>query len=170
MKFVEIPVEESGFNAFSDWSRYILVTAGTVDHCNTLLVTWGSFGVMWRRKIASIYIRDSRYTKKFLDEEEYFTLSCLPPEDKPKMSYMGSHSGRDENKYEKAGLHPIDLDGAAGIEEANLVFVCRKVYGERMEREKYTNPAVFDEWDKGKNEGNIHNMYIGEIVKVYKKV
>lgn len=169
MKFKEIPVEECGFNALSDWSKYVLVTAGTVGQCNTLLVTWGSFGVMWRRKIATVYIRESRYTKTFLDSQDYFTLSMLSPEDKPKMSYMGSHSGRDEDKYEKAGLHLIDLDGAAGIEEANLVLVCKKVYTDEMAREKYTNPAVFDEWNKGRNEGNTHHMYIGEIIKAYVK-
>ncbi len=28
MKFTEIAPEESGFNPFTDWSKYILVTAG----------------------------------------------------------------------------------------------------------------------------------------------
>ena len=45
----------------------------------------------------------------------------------------------------------------------------KKVYTDEMAREKYTNPAVFDEWNKGRNEGNTHHMYIGEIIKAYVK-
>ena len=50
MKFTEIAPEESGFNPFTDWSKYILVTAGQKEKCNTLLVTWGTFGQIWRKK------------------------------------------------------------------------------------------------------------------------
>ena len=86
----------------------------------------GGFGVMWRKKTATIYIRQSRFTKTILDSQDYFTLSFLPEKHKPQMSYMGSHSGRDENKYEGSGLHPLAIGDAAGIEEADLIFVCKK--------------------------------------------
>lgn len=82
--------------SFTSWSRYVLVTAGNIEKCNTLPVTWGGFGVMWRKKTATIYIRQSRFTKTILDSHDYFTLSFLPEKHKPQMSYMGSHSGRDE--------------------------------------------------------------------------
>ena len=100
MAFTEITPEEININPFTSWSRYVLVTAGNIEKCNTLLVTWGGFGVMWRKKTATIYIRQSRFTKTILDSQDYFTLSFLPEKHKPQMSYMGSHSGRDENKYE----------------------------------------------------------------------
>ena len=109
MAFTEITPEEININPFTSWSRYVLVTAGNIKKCNTLLVTWGGFGVMWRKKTATIYIRQSRFTKTILDSQDYFTLSFLPEKHKPQMSYMGSHSGRDENKYEGSGLHPLCL-------------------------------------------------------------
>lgn len=96
MAFTEITPEEININPFTSWSRYVLVTAGNIEKCNTLLVTWGGFGVMWRKKTATIYIRQSRFTKTILDSQDYFTLSFLPEKHKPQMSYMGSHSGRDE--------------------------------------------------------------------------
>lgn len=126
MAFTEITPEEININPFTSWSRYVLVTAGNIEKCNTLLVTWGGFGVMWRKKTATIYIRQSRFTKTILDSQDYFTLSFLPEKHKPQMSYMGSHSGRDENKYEGSGLHPLAIGDAAGIEEADLIFVCKK--------------------------------------------
>ena len=69
MTFTEITPEEININPFTSWSRYVLVTAGNIEKCNTLLVTWGGFGVMWRKKTATIYIRQrisSSYAKKFI--------------------------------------------------------------------------------------------------------
>ena len=63
MSFKEIPVEECGINPFADLSKYCIVTAGNKEKCNSMLVTWGSFGVMWRKPTATIYIRQSRFTK-----------------------------------------------------------------------------------------------------------
>ena len=62
MAFTEITPEEININPFTSWSRYVLVTAGNIEKCNTLLVTWGGFGVMWRKKTATIYIRPVSYT------------------------------------------------------------------------------------------------------------
>ena len=82
MAFTEITPEEININPFTSWSRYVLVTAGNIEKCNTLLVTWGGFGVMWRKKTATIYIRQSRFTKTILDSQDYFTLSFLPEKHK----------------------------------------------------------------------------------------
>ena len=78
MAFTEITPEEININPFTSWSRYVLVTAGNIEKCNTLLVTWGGFGVMWRKKTATIYIRQSRFTKTILDSQDYFT-PVIPP-------------------------------------------------------------------------------------------
>lgn len=78
MSFKEIPVEECGINPFADLSKYCIVTAGNKEKCNPMLVTWGSFGVMWRKPTATIYIRQSRFTKTILDSQDYYTLSVLP--------------------------------------------------------------------------------------------
>ena len=67
----------------------------------------GRFGVMWRKPVASIYIRQSRFTKTILDAQDYFTLSFPPVSYKPKESYMGSHSGRDGDKFEGSGFIPM---------------------------------------------------------------
>lgn len=169
MKFMEMNPDELDFNTFSGWSKYVLVTAGNKEKCNTLLVTWGGAGVMWRKKTATIYIRQSRFTKTILDSQDYFTLSFLPEEYKPQMSYMGSHSGRDENKYEGSGLHPLAIGDAAGIEEANLIFVCKKIYTHEMTPDHYTDKETYEQWNSGRQANNNHSIYIGEIVKVLQK-
>ena len=96
MAFTEITPEEININPFTSWSRYVLVTAGNIEKCNTLLVTWGGFGVMWRKKTATIYIRQSRFTKTILDSQDYFTLSFLPEKHR-----SGSHLRMQKNLYRR---------------------------------------------------------------------
>lgn len=169
MGFKEIPVEECGLNPFADLKKYCIVTAGNMEKCNSLLVTWGMFGVMWRKPVASVFIRQSRFTKTILDSQDHFTLSFLPQELKPAMSYLGSHSGRDEDKYKNSGLTPADFAGAAGIKQAELVVVCRKIYTHEMKEEFYTDKDTYTAWNSGRQAGNNHSVYMGEIEHVFIK-
>ena len=170
MSFKEIPVEECGINPFADLSKYCIVTAGNKEKCNPMLVTWGTFGVMWRKPPATIYIRQSRFTKTILDSQDYYTLSVLPVSYKPKESYMGSHSGRDGDKFEGSGLTPCFIgDEAAAVEEADLILVCKKIYSHEMSSEFYTDKETYQRWNEGRQAGNNHSVFMGEIVKVLKK-
>ena len=82
---------------------------------------------------------------------------------------MGSHSGRDENKYEGSGLHPLAIGDAAGIEEADLIFVCKKIYTAEMTPDHYTDKSAYAEWNTGRRAGNNHSAYIGEVIKILQK-
>ena len=54
--------------------QWMLITAGTPEHCNTMTASWGGVGVMWAEPSATCYIRPQRYTKEFVDNSDYFTL------------------------------------------------------------------------------------------------
>ena len=68
MSFKEIKPEEIKDNPFKligkDW---MLVTAGNKDKCNTMTASWGAVGIMWGKPSVTCYIRQSRYTKEFLE-------------------------------------------------------------------------------------------------------
>ena len=42
------------------------------------------------------------------------------------MAYLGSVSGRDEDKIGKAGLTPVYADNTVYFEEAKLVLICNE--------------------------------------------
>ena len=48
--------------------QWLLITAGTPEHCNTMTASWGGVGVMWAEPSATCYIRPQRYTKEFVDK------------------------------------------------------------------------------------------------------
>ena len=57
-----------------DWA---LLTAGKAGGYNTMTVSWGGVGVLWGKNVVYIFIRDSRYTKEFIDNGEFFSMSFL---------------------------------------------------------------------------------------------
>ena len=39
--------------------QWMLITAGTPEHCNTMTASWGGLGVLWGADVATCYIRPS---------------------------------------------------------------------------------------------------------------
>ena len=76
----EINYKEMRFNPFNlIGDEWMLVTAGDEASCNTMIASWGHLGCLWGHNdpTAVIYIRPSRYTKEFVDEEGYFSLCVM---------------------------------------------------------------------------------------------
>lgn len=145
-------------------SKWMLVTAENGGKMNTLTASWGGLGSLWRRKVAFIFIRPSRYTYDFIEASGRFTLTFFDGH-MDALSYLGKTSGRDvPDKAEKAGLTPTHVDGQPTFEEGRLMISCKVIYRDPIEREKFTDPALDDEVNPG---GNRSIVYVGEIEKAY---
>ena len=89
--------------------EWMLVTAKNQEgKVNTMTASWGGLGVMWGKNVAVTVLRPQRYTKEFIDQSESFTLSFYDDTFKKDLSYLGSVSGRDEDKIAKTRLTPTD--------------------------------------------------------------
>ena len=101
-----IDPKEIGQNVFSlIGDQWMLITAGTAERCNTMTASWGGLGVLWRKPVATIYVRPQRYTYTFLEKNPYFTLSFFGPQWKKQLAYCGAVSGREEDKFAACGFH-----------------------------------------------------------------
>lgn len=144
------------------WS---LVTAGNGEKFNTMTVSWGAVGEIWGKDAAFVFIRPQRYTFEFIEKEDIFTLSFYGSEYKDALRICGSKSGRDIDKAAQCGLTPVFVDGGVTFEQAEYTIVCRKMASQ------FFDPAGFVDSSIENNYANkdYHKMYIGEIIKVYKK-
>ena len=122
-----------------DW---MLVTAGGPDKLNTMTASWGGLGVIWGEPAATVYLRPQRYTKEFVDAHDTFTLSFFDEGWRKQLAYLGTVSGRDEDKVAKAGLTPAFDQAGPYFEEASLVFVCRKAYVQAFEEALLRRPLA----------------------------
>ena len=146
--------------------QWMLITAGTAEQCNTMTASWGGLGVIWGSPAATCYIRPQRYTKEFVDREEYFTLSFFDESYRPQLSLCGSKSGRDVDKVKECGFTVKTAEcGAPYFEEASLVLVCRKRFVQPMAPQLIPED-VKERWYPQKD---YHTMYIGEIVEALTK-
>lgn len=163
----EITCDKLNENAFNlvgkDW---FLFTAEKDGKVNTMTASWGGIGVLWGKNVAYMFIRPQRYTKEFVDAADRLSISVLPNSFKKELGYLGSVSGRDEDKIAKSGLTVNKYEDVPYFEEARLTFICKKLYAQNLEEGCFIDKDMIDKWYPEKD---YHTMYVVEIEKILEK-
>lgn len=145
---------------------WCLLTAGDFHSgdFNTMTISWGAIGTMWSRPFAFVAVRHSRHTFAFMQRYETFTVSAFPKEYKKALSYLGSHSGREEDKIQTTGLTPqaSSVIAAPSFEEAELVIECQKIYADDLNPVHFVDQTIYDHYPNR----DFHRIYYGEILAV----
>lgn len=171
----EIDIYDLNRNPFEDFGKnWMALTAGTKEHgFNTMTIAWGHIGSLWERDSHSnrlptiiCYVRPTRYTKQFLDKEDYFTLTSFDESYRNTLGFIGSHSGRDVDKISSVGLTPVFENNTTYFAGGNLVYICKKLYHAPLIENGFTDRNLVD---FNYPEKDFHEMYVGEIIKVLSK-
>jgi flavin reductase (DIM6/NTAB) family NADH-FMN oxidoreductase RutF len=142
--------------------QWMLVTAGTREKCNTMTASWGGLGVLWKKNVATIYVRPQRYTYEFLEANDTFTLSFFGAHYRKALALCGSKSGRELDKIKECGFTvETAANGAPYFTQAELVMVCKKLYYHDINPAHFLDPSIESNYNQ-----DYHRMYIGEIVEV----
>ncbi len=168
MSFYEMPVTELSENFIRNiGEEWMLITAGNQQQYNMMTASWGFAGYMWGEPTAIAAIRPQRYTMKFVEQEETYTLSFYGA-DKKIHSICGKQSGRDINKTVATGLTPQfdTTTGAPYFKEARLVLICQKVYQQKLSGEGFFSKEIPDATYA---DGDYHHMIYGRIIKALVK-
>lgn len=165
MEFREISTSEINENVFDMiGKKWMLVTAAKSEQeVNTMTASWGGLGIMWGKPVAFIFIRPQRYTKEFIESSDTLSLTFFDESYRKMLSYMGSVSGKDEDKISKAGLNVRFDDKTPYFEEAETVFKVKKLYAQDMGAEFLVDKEINDKWYPA---DDWHTMYVCEIEKV----
>lgn len=163
----KIELSELRMNPFTKINtEKALITAGTEEHFNMMTIGWATFGILWRKPVTTAYVRHSRYTHAFTEENDCYAIVFLKPGHEKDIATLGTKSGRDMDKMKASGLTPVFVDGVPTFEEAELTLVCRKVYQDEITADKFL--------DGGKTmedcypTADMHTVYTGEVIAVYK--
>ena len=163
----EIRPEELHGDAFTMIGKeWMLVTAEKNGKVNTMTASWGGVGILWNKHVAFVFLRPQRYTKEFVDANDFLTLSFYDESYRKKLSYLGTVSGRDEDKIKGADLHVAYEHEVPYFEEANTVLVCRKLYAQNLKEECFIDKDLIL---KNYPQKDYHMMYVVEIEKVLVK-
>lgn len=162
--FQPIPVDLFECNPFNKIGKeWALITAGNKEKVNTMTVNWGGMGVMWGKNVFFLFIRESRYTKEFIDQNSFLSVSFLGEDYREALNYCGSHSGRDEDKIAKAGLSVGYKMGIPYIDEADAVVIGQKLSATKLTEDSFLTPDIAKKWY---SEGDLHTMYILEVMDI----
>lgn len=162
MKEINIrDIKESVVKLISnDWA---LLTAKDGNGCNPMTVSWGGVGELWGKDTATVYVRESRYTKKLIDSENYFSLCFFNENQKDALKFCGSKSGRDFDKVKETGLTAVYDEAAPYFAEAKLVLICRKMACQLLHESSFIDDDIMKKWY---SDGDMHYIYFSEIEKV----
>ena len=123
----------------------------------------GGLGVLWDKNVAFCFVRPTRHTYGFMNQNETFTLSFFDERYRSVLAYCGSHSGKHVNKVQKCGITPVagSVDDVY-FAEARLVLECRKIYFADINPSAFLAQTLTDVYP----EKDYHRMFIGEIEHV----
>jgi len=162
--FKKVSVYDLPYNVFNELNKnWTLISAKNPDGIvNTMTASWGMMGEMWGKEAVTVYIRQSRFTKEFVDSQDYFTISLFDGY-KKELGLLGSKSGRDGDKIAEAGFAVVDVEGQPSFEQSKCVLICRKMYQDDIALADL-GQDMKDAWYK---DGDYHTMYIAEITACY---
>lgn len=147
-----------------DWA---IITAGTPEKFNMMTASWGCLGNLWNKPVALCFVRPQRYTFEFTEREDNYTLTFFDENYRDKLQYLGTVSGRDEDKVKGSGFTPKILpSGNISFEEARLIIECKKIYVDFFHEINFMDTTIIPNFYSTKD---FHRIYIGEITNVWEK-
>ncbi len=118
---------------------------------------------MWNKNVAYIVIHPQRYTKEFVDNSDSFSLTFFDESYRETLSYLGTKSGRDEDKLEKSKLAVLHENNTPYFKETNIAISAKKLFAQEYKPESFIdnefNQKMYPYSDH-------HTLYIGEITKI----
>jgi len=147
--------------------EWMLITARKKDgKVNTMTASWGGTGELWNKPVAFLFVRPQRYTREFLNDGDYATVSFFDRKYRDALTVCGRKSGRDCDKIALAGLTVRSFGEAPAFEEANTVLTLKKLYVGRLEEKNFLDASVAAQNYPQKD---YHYVYICEILRGYKE-
>lgn len=143
----------------------MLLLASAGGAVNGMTIAWGGFGVMWGEPCVFFAVRPSRFTYLFTESGEDLSLCALAEDRAAALTYFGTHSGRDGDKFAATGLTLVRMPcGGVGVGEARLVITAQKRYAHAMSEGDFYAPATLSRW-YGREE--FHKLYVAAVKGIY---
>lgn len=170
MSFKQISPEELNQNPFvAIGSEWMLIAAEKGGKTNAMTASWGGVGIMWGKPSAFVFIRQTRYTKEFVDAGDHFTLNFFGGNFKKELGYFGRVSGRDEDKIAKTGMNVSTVENVPVFDDATTVLVCRKMFMQKLDEAGFIDRKVLEQNYEIGSSDSMHSIYIAEIETILVK-
>lgn len=167
MAYKKITIKEFDLNPFDSIGEgWLLITGYKDGVVNTMTASWGGLGILWSKPVATVFVRPERYTKEFIDQTDYFTITFFNGY-KKELGILGTKSGRDGDKIKEVDFHVEMIEDLPSFQEGTHMMICKKLYVDSLKQEKFLDQSIFT---KNYTKGGINDMYIAQIESIYQNI
>lgn len=148
---------------------YGILTAGTPEKSNSMVTSWGGWGIVFGKPGVFHFLRSNRYTLELMREQQTYTVSFFDSEFKDDIMQFGMMSGRDSDKMKETKLTAVQTpDGTPAYKEAKIILECRLAEVTTVAPEDFYN----DEdrkfvTDAHAETGDWHKLVLSQITKAW---
>lgn len=147
--------------------EWAVLAVGRKEKFNAMTISWGGLGTIWNKPVATVYVKPNRYTYKFMEENEYFTISFYNEKYREDLKILGSKSGKNVDKVALTKFTPEFLKNTTSFKEAKLTIICKKIYFQDLDINNISTDSIpQNEVDRFYKREPIHRMYIGEVIDI----
>ena len=166
--FVAADVKDLG-TPFAIGEDFSVLTAGDSNHYNSMVASWGGWGILFERPSIYHFLRSNRYTLELMRKKNTYTVSLFPAEYKDQIMIFGGSSGRDSNKMKETTLTAVATpSGNITYKEAAVVLECKLSEVTTVTPDDFLNES--DKQfvvDAHAETGEYHKMIFSEITNVW---
>jgi flavin reductase (DIM6/NTAB) family NADH-FMN oxidoreductase RutF len=165
----ETEIEESVFKLVGkDWT---IITSGDSAHYNSMVASWGGWGILFEKPVTWCFLRSSRYTLELIKKHHTYTMTYFDDSYKKDIMLFGTKSGRDSNKMKETVLTAIQTpSGNLTYKEAKLIIECTLVELTTVSPDDFLAPSskefIVDAYEET---NEYHKLVFGEITGVWVK-
>ena len=142
-----------------------LLVSGNIENANVMTIGWGSIGPFWGKPFFIVAIRPSRYTFKFIEKTNSFTVNVPTKGMEKIVEFCGSVSGKDHNKILEKNLilSPSKKVDSPIITNCFLHYECKVTYKTIVSPNNLSSNVKKTHYSNA----DYHTIYFGEILEMY---
>ncbi len=146
-------------------SKGAFLTVQSGERVNTMTIGWATIGLVWKKEVFMVAVRDSRYTFQLMEESDNFTVT-IPTDTSFNKAVMfcGTKSGRDYDKFKECNLQKKKAQQVVSpiINIPGVHYECKIVYKSAMD-----SSFLDKNLEKLYPNKDYHTLYFGEILSCY---
>jgi len=147
-------------------SRVLLTSVGQDRKPSAMAIGWGTIGVIWGRPVFIVLVRPSRHTFSLIQETGDFTVNVAPVGLREDVTYCGTVSGRDHDKFRERNLTALPAKNVTSpiIKECLIHFECKVIHRNDLIPAKIAPEIIPEFYPKG----DFHRLFFGQILTCFR--
>jgi len=162
-------IDESVFKLVG--SDYTVITSGDALDFNSMVASWGGWGLLFNKPTTWCFLRANRYTLEYIKKTHTYTMTYFDEPYKEQVLFFGSKTGKGTDKMKESSLTSVATpSGNMSYKEAKLIIECKLTEITTVSPDDFFTQEGTDFVTEAYKEAKeYHKLVFGEIVNVWSK-